>query len=203
MPVEKGSSIDPARTRATVVAMTGPILYERGIDGVGVAELCNRLGISKETLYRHFGTKDGLVLAVLEERSARVLRWLADSIAAAGGDPLDEIAATFDALAEWYAEPGFRGCALLNAAAQHRDPAVRDVVARHLDGYLDLFTGIAQRAGATDARTLAVQLLILVEGTTVVADHHAQAPARKVAFRAAETLLEAALSTTPRARRHA
>jgi len=198
MPVEKGSSIDPARTRATVVEMAGPILYERGIDGIGVSELCTRLGISKETLYRHFATKDGLVVTVLEERSARVLRWLAGSIAAAGGDPFDEVAAAFDALAEWYSAPGFRGCALLNAAAQHHDPAVRDVVARHLDGYLDLFIGIARRAGATDARTLAVQLLILVEGTTVVTDHHAHARASKAACQAAETLLKAALPTTPR-----
>jgi hypothetical protein len=71
------------------------------------------------TLYRHFGTKDGLVQAVLEARSDRVIRWLTDAVTAAGDDPADQLTALFDALQGWYDEPAFRGCALLNAATQH------------------------------------------------------------------------------------
>ncbi|WP_223167918.1 TetR/AcrR family transcriptional regulator [Nonomuraea sp. SYSU D8015] len=72
MPVPNGSTIDPGRTRAAILTAATGLLYERGLDGIGVAELCTRLGVSKETLYRHFGTKDGLVQAVLEARSDRV-----------------------------------------------------------------------------------------------------------------------------------
>src|SRR3954467_4026140 len=98
MPVPKGSTIDPARTRAAILEAATPVLYERGLDGIGVAELCARTGVSKETLYRHFGTKDGLVEAVLGARSDRVVRWLADAAAAAGDDPSDQLSALFDAL---------------------------------------------------------------------------------------------------------
>lgn len=190
MPVAKGTSIDPARTRAAIVQVATGVLYERGLDGAGIAELCARAGVSKETLYRHFGTKDGLIEAVLQARSDRVTRWLRDAADAAGGDPARQLAAVFDALDRWYAEPGFRGCAIVNAAAQHHADPARSIARRHLAGLLELLTAIAARAGAASSAALGRQLLMLVEGATVVADHHdlRAAPHAKLA---ALTLLRA------------
>jgi AcrR family transcriptional regulator len=191
MPVAKGSTIDPERTRATILEAATSVLYERGLDGIGVAELCARIGVSKETIYRHFGTKDTLVEAVLEARSDRVAIWLAKAVAAAGEDPADQLSAVFDALQHWYDEPVFRGCAMLNAAAQHHVEAVRAITARHLRRYLELLTGIANRAGAAEPHLLGRQLLMLVEGATVVAAHHDAVGAGDHARRAALTLLSA------------
>ncbi len=195
MPVAKGTTIDPERTRATILHAATRVLYERGLDGIGVAGLCARLGVSKETLYRHFGSKDGLVQAMLEARSDRVIRWLADAVEAAGDDPADQLTALFDTLQGWYDEPAFRGCALLNAAAQHHTGTVRTITARHLGRYLELLTGIADRAGAADPGRLGQQLLILVEGATVVADHHNPTRAGEHALQAALTLLATARRT--------
>ncbi|GAA3392265.1 TetR/AcrR family transcriptional regulator [Cryptosporangium minutisporangium] len=189
MPVPRGSTIDPARTRAAIVDAATPLLYERGLDGIGIAELCARLGVSKETLYRHFGTKDGLVQAVLEARSDRVFRWLAEAVTAAGPRPTDQLAAAFDALQGWYDDPVFRGCAMVNAAAQHHDEAVRTLTARHLDRYLELLTSIAERAGAANPAVLGRQWLMLVEGATVVAAHHDAAHVGELAYAAAVALL--------------
>lgn len=199
VPVARGTSLDPARTRATILESATKILYRRGLDGVGVAELCAAVGASKETLYRHFGSKDGLVRAVLEARSDRVTRWLADAADAAGPDPADQLAAVFDALGRWYAEPEFRGCAIVNAATQqHGDPA-RAVAARHLDRHLDLLTGIAARAGTPDPRRMGRQLLMLLEGATVVADHHdTNGATAEHAKQAALVLLRSATTGTPK-----
>ncbi|MGP3960584.1 TetR/AcrR family transcriptional regulator [Nonomuraea sp. 3N208] len=194
MPVAKGSTIDPARTRAAILEAATPVLYERGIDGIGVAELCARIGVSKETLYRHFGTKDGLVQAILEARSERVTGWLTEAVAAAGDDPHDQLASVFDALQRWYDRPAFRGCAMVNASAQHHDDAVRAITTRHLDRYVDLLTGIAARAGAADPGALGRQLLMLVEGATIVAAHHGTADTAGQARTAALTLLATASS---------
>ena len=193
MPVAKGTTIDPARTRATILESATRVLYERGIDGVGVAELCGRIGVSKETLYRHFGTKDGLVLAMLDARSERVTAWLAHAADSAGEDPVGQLAAVFDALRQWYEEPDFRGCAMLNAAAQHHVADVRARTARHLDRHLALLTGIASRAGAAHPDVLGRQLLVLVEGATIVADQHGGAAVGHHARDAALTLLNAAV----------
>lgn len=192
MPVAKGSTIDPARTRATILEAATRVLYERGIDGVGVAELCARIGVSKETLYRHFGTKDGLVVAMLEARSERVTTWLTEAADNAGEDPADQLTAVFDALGQWYGEPDFRGCAMVNAAAQHHVDAVRALTARHLDRYLELLTGIATRAGAAEPEVLGRQLLMLVEGATVMADQLGAAAVGEYARQAALALLERA-----------
>ena len=194
MPVPKGSTIDPARTRAGIVAAATPLLYERGLDGIGIAELCARLGVSKETLYRHFSTKDGLIQAVLETRSDRVFRWLTEAVAAAGTDPAAQLAGVFNALQSWYDDPVFRGCAMINSAAQHRDEAVRAITTRHLDRYLELFTSIAECAGVADPAVLGRQWLMLVEGATVVAAHHDAVRAGEYACTAALALLA---SNTP------
>ncbi|WP_238014591.1 TetR/AcrR family transcriptional regulator [Dactylosporangium sp. AC04546] len=191
MPVAKGAALDPDRTRADILAKATGLFYERGLDGIGVAELCQAVGASKETLYRHFGSKEGLVRAVLERRSDRVTAWLRAAAEAAGDDPYAQLDAVFDALAGWHAEPGFRGCAILNAAAQHHQDPPRAVAARHLDRRLDLLTGIAERAGVADPVETGRQLLILVAGATTVADHHGDRRAAESAKRAARALLRA------------
>lgn len=189
MPVAKGAALDPVQTRATILDAATQLLYQRGLDGIGVAELCATIGVSKETLYRHFGSKDGLVQAVLEARSDRLVRWLNDAAATAGAEPADQLAAVFDTLGRWHAEPVFRGCAILNAATQHHDGPARAVAARHLDRRLDLLTGIAGRAGAADPAGLGKQLLMLLVGATVLADHHRDSDAAESAKRAALALL--------------
>jgi AcrR family transcriptional regulator len=194
MPVPKGESLDPARTRATIIEAATRLLYVDGLDGIGVAGLCASIGMSKETLYRHFGSKEGLVEAVLEARSERVLRWLDDAVARSSDDPASQLAAIFDALGQWYAEPGFRGCAVMNAVTQQRVARLRPIAARHLDRLLSIFADIAARAGAADPAGLARQLLTLMEGATVLADHHGDVHAAETAKTAANSLLAA--STT-------
>lgn len=192
MPVAEGTPLDPDRTRAEVLQAATGLLYTRGLDGIGVADLCASLGISKQTLYRHFRSKDGLIRAVLEARSDRVVAWLTAAAARAGDDPAEQLAAVFDALGGWHTEPGFRGCAIVNAATQHHTGTARAVAARHLGRHLELLTGIAERAGAADPHALGRQLLMLLEGATVVADHHHAAGAAGQARDAALTLLRAA-----------
>lgn len=192
MPVPKGSQLDPEKTRLDVIRQAEPLIYERGIDGIGVAELCGTLGISKETLYRHFGSKTGLVDAVLRARSRKVVDWLERAAASGGPDPGDRLAAVFDALEEWHRSKGFRGCAILNAAAQHRAGPPGEVAERHLDGLLGTLTSIVRSSGAVEADSLARQLLMLVEGATVLADMQPKPGAARLAKRAALVLLREA-----------
>jgi len=197
MPVAKGATLDPAQTRAGILRAATHLLYQRGLDGIGVAELCATIGVSKETLYRHFGSKDGLVRAVLEARSDSIMRWVRDAVATAGEDPMDQLSAVFDALARWHDTPTFRGCAILNAATQRHDGPARTVARQHLERQLDVLTGIARRAGAVDAVNVAKQMLALRVGATVLADHHGDADAAQLAKQAALALLRSAAPAPP------
>jgi AcrR family transcriptional regulator len=189
MPVPKGARLDPARTRAEILRLATEAFYARGLDGIGTAELCAVAGVSKETLYRHFGSKDGLIAAVLDARSDAVSAWLRRAADAAGADPADRLAAVFDALCRWYGETGFRGCAIVNAATQHHTGQATRIAGGHLRRHLDLLTGIAVDAGVADPAGLGRQLLVLLEGATVVADHLAGPGAADDARDAALTLL--------------
>ncbi|MGS2616845.1 TetR/AcrR family transcriptional regulator [Micromonospora sp. LZ34] len=195
MPVAKGATLDPAQTRAGILRAATGLLYQRGLDGIGVAELCATMGVSKETLYRHFGSKEGLVRAVLEARSQRIMTWVLKAVTAAGDDPFAQLAAVFDALARWHEEPTFRGCGILNAATQQHEGHARLVAHHHLDRQLDVLTDIARRAGAPNATHLAKQFLALRVGATVLADHHADTEAALLAKQAALALLRSAITT--------
>lgn len=192
MPVAAGESLDPARTRATILAAAEELFYRGGLH-LAVKELCAAVGASKETVYRHFGSKDGLIRAVVTSRSDRVIAALTAS-AEAGAEPAGRLGAIFADLIDWLAEPGYLGCAILNAATERADLA-GPLATTHLGRYQRLLTGITRDAGAPDPTGLARQLLILIEGAIAVARHDPDPRATGVSARdAALALLRAATS---------
>jgi AcrR family transcriptional regulator len=169
MPVAKGESIDTERTRGKLIDAAAGVFYRDGT-GAGVNELAQRAGVSKVSLYRHFGSKDGLIEAVLQDRSRHFVAWLRTA-AGVPDDPAERVLAVFDALLGWYADADFRGCGIVNAAGESPDPtsAARRVAAEHLERYRTLLTGLARDAGVADPERAGRQLLLLVQGATVVA----------------------------------
>jgi AcrR family transcriptional regulator len=182
MPVAKGEPLDPAATRERILDTASRVFYEKGTLAVGVNELAEAAGVSKVTLYRHFDSKDALVAAFLRRRSDRVTSWLRAATARPGLSPEERVLALFDALGEWFAEPAFKGCALVNGAIEARalGGEARAIAAQHLERHLDLLQELTG-----DGETLARQLLVLVEGATAVAfvrqDPGAAADARAAA----------------------
>src|SRR4051794_16436426 len=109
--------------RDRLLETSARLFYEAGITATGVDTIAREAGVSKPTLYAHFGSKTELVAAVLRERHARRV---------AEFEPLDDPLAVFTRLTDFYARPeGTRGCAFLNAAAElvDDDAARAEVVA--------------------------------------------------------------------------
>jgi AcrR family transcriptional regulator len=187
MPVAKGEHLDPAATRERILDTASRVFYEKGTLAVGVNELAAEAGVSKVTLYRHFDSKEALVAAFLRRRSDRVSAWLRE--VSGGLAPRERVLALFDALGEWFAEPAFNGCALVNGAIEARGAhsEARAIAAAHLDRHLELLQGLTP-----DGETLARQLLLLVEGATTVAFVRNDPSAARDARAAAEALLEQA-----------
>ena len=169
MPVAKGETIDVERTRGKLLRAATELFYRDGTS-VGVNELAERAGVSKLSLYRHFGSKEGLLEAVLRQRSDRVVAWLR-AAADVPSDPVERVLAVFEALRGWYAEQGFRGCAIVNAAAENPAPEgpARRVAREHLARHRALLSALAADVGVADPELAGRQLLIVLEGATVVA----------------------------------
>ncbi|KOY57820.1 TetR/AcrR family transcriptional regulator [Streptomyces sp. XY332] len=155
--------MDDEEARTRLLDAAEALFYAEGIQAVGMDRIRTESGVPLKRLYKVFPAKEALVTAYLERRDRR---WTA-SLRGAVADSADPVEAVFDWLAQWFSEPDFRGCAFLNAYGElGTGPAgVLDVVRRHKTELRDL---LAELAGP-GREELADQLLILVEGATVVA----------------------------------
>lgn len=141
--------------------------YRDGIAATGVDTLTADAGVAKMTLYNSFGSKDGLVVAYLEERHRRFFALLEGEIAARD-DPLERALAVVDVYARYLTEEGFRGCAFVNAAAEL--PAGhpgRAVVAAHKRRVLERWTALIAALGLPGPPAAALECHCLIEGAFV------------------------------------
>lgn len=144
------------------------LFYSRGVQAVGIDMVVAEAGVGLKTLYAHFGSKDRLVEAYLLRRNQRRLDRLQARMAQLQGR--DRVLAVFDALGDWFAEPGFSGCAFINVAGElHTNPAARAIAREHKQSLRALLHRAASDAAVTDPDTLGDQLMLLVEGAIVTA----------------------------------
>ena len=180
-----------ARTR---VLETAYVLFSRhGIQRVGIDRIVAEAGVAKMTLYRHFASKDELVLAFLAMREQRwTLDWLAAETADRSSDPRQRLLVRFDVLDDWFRSADFEGCAFMRTLLEVPDPAdpVHAAAVRHIDTVKAALADDAEQAGIADANDVAVQLQILMMGAIVSAirgDRDAAQRARLVAERFLES----------------
>jgi AcrR family transcriptional regulator len=168
---QAGARRRPARDR--LLAAAAARFYADGIAGTGIDTITADAGVAKMSLYNNFGSKADLVAAYLVARHEEWLALHRARLAAVQpGDPRGAVLAVFDAYAD-HANAGyvhgFRGCGLLNAAAElpvgdpgravvrgHKEE-VEAIVAGHLR---DLLPDDPARAAA-----LAEHLAFLLEGS--------------------------------------
>jgi AcrR family transcriptional regulator len=194
MPIAKGGSIDPAATRSKVLSAAARLFYERGVNGVGVNDIAAEAEASKLSIYRYFQSKENLVERMLAAHSDRIHDWLRRETEAAPAGP-ERVLAIFDLLMHWFAERNYRGCAVLNTVIDTRgdQEGVRTIAREHLRRYRDLLTERLVEAGATHPEPLARQLLLLIEGVTMVTTVDGDDAAGDDARAAARQLIESAV----------
>jgi len=182
---------NPVAVRERILSVATELFYEHGVHAVGVNEIAARAGASKLSLYKYFPAKTDLVAAMLAERSDRIHRWLADSTRDAPPGP-GRVLSVFDTLIDWFAEPDYHGCAVVNTVVDTRaTPAVAAIARRHLTRYRQLLADRAREAGIREAAALARALLLVIEGASVVATIDGDGRSGPDARRAARALLTA------------
>lgn len=159
----------PTRARERLIETAEKLFYEEGIQAVGLERLLADSGVGRASFYRHFASKDDLVLTMLRSHDRAYREWLEIRVRDLGGDPL----AVFDALAERSNWSDYRGCAFINAMAEIADPAspVFRIAKEHKHAVADSLRQGLVAAGYRDAEALAPQLVLLIDGATVTALH--------------------------------
>lgn len=180
----------PAAER--ILEAASELFYGEGIRAVGVDTIVERADVAKVTLYKNFGSKDGLVAAYLRAREERWRRWLEEGVEHRGGSPKDRLLSTFDALEEWMECESPRGCAFINAAVELVDPAhpALAVIQEEKRWMREYLADLAADAGADEPEELAEHLLMLHEGATVTAAMQTIGDPIRKAKRTAAALIE-------------
>jgi AcrR family transcriptional regulator len=185
-------TMDRRSARERLLAAADELFYADGVHTVGIDRVIERAGVAKATLYSAFGSKDELIRAYLQARHAarreRITRKLARY-----DTPRDRLLGIFDMLGESFAEPGFRGCAFVNASAEARPGSPIEEVSDESRAWVrSLLVELGQAAGAADPERLARQLALLYDGATVSARMDRDPGAAEAARAAAVTLVDAA-----------
>ncbi|TCJ90116.1 TetR/AcrR family transcriptional regulator [Nocardia alba] len=141
------------------------LFYTEGVHAVGIDRIIAEAAIAKATFYRHFKSKDDLVVAYLQREYARQ-REVLESVP---GEGLAAITTIFDALRDISCGPGFRGCPFLNAAVEFTDPRhpVRRVVDDYRTWFRELMAEHLRADGHRAPESTARVLLLTRDGVTI------------------------------------
>ncbi|MGW7695053.1 TetR/AcrR family transcriptional regulator [Streptomyces asiaticus] len=176
-------------TRERILDVAAGLFYKKGVHGVGINEIVSSASASKLSLYKYFPSKEHLVRDMLRAHSDRIHAWLRRETATAPAGH-DRVLAVFDLLMNWFAEPHYGGCTVVNTVTDTRaDPQIAAIARDHLTRYRALLEELLRDAEVADPPAVARQLLLLIEGASVVATIDDPLAAGRDARTAAASLL--------------
>ncbi len=184
-------------TRERLIEAGSRRFYRDGFRDVGIDRILEDVGISKTAFYKHFESKEDLMLAVMRAQDAWLREHFARMVTEKGGnEPRARLLALFDVVDELIRVEEFRGCFFVNVAMEFplpHDPA-HEAAAENKRALHEIIARLAREAGADDAGTLATELMLLMEGVYVTRQVTGDRQAAGIAKRAAETLIERRIS---------
>lgn len=168
-----------------------------GFHATGIDRILQEAGVARMTLYKHFRSKDDLILAALRRRDEQFRTWFKSAIERRGGSPAERLLGSFDALEEWFEGRAFgglpfSGCAFINAAAEFAETRhpVHQVAAEHKRLIMEYLRLLCSSAGARNPDALAWSIALLHEGAIVTAQVSADPAAASGAKEIARVLME-------------
>ncbi|MGI5520374.1 TetR/AcrR family transcriptional regulator [Micromonospora sp. CA-259024] len=155
----------PSEARLRLLTTATRIFYAEGIHSVGVDRIIAEAKVTRATFYRHFPSKEDLILAYLREVH-QMERGAVDAAIAANPSPVDPLLAIAGSIAQSIQSPGFRGCAFLNAAAEYPDAdhPVRQEIIAHRQWFLDTLTMLMAQVHEETADPAARHFVMLRDG---------------------------------------
>lgn len=172
----------PSRARERVLRTAYELFSRRGVRGVGVDTIISQAGVAKMTFYRHFPSKDDLVLAFLQRREQLWTReWLEAAVKSRAAAPRERLLAIFDVFDEWFQRDDFEGCSFINVLIEMSEPGhpVKEASAAYLANIRVFLNALAADAGVAQPDDFARKWHILMKGSIVAAGEGDRLAARR------------------------
>lgn len=140
------NSVAPAKRR--ILETANRLFYDEGIRSVGIDRLISESGVTKATFYKHYGSKDRLIVEYISQRHS-LARESVDTVIREASEPKLALQALIDQTVADVVSPGFRGCAFINAATEFTDSrhAVRQIVSDHREWYAEILSDLLKELG--------------------------------------------------------
>lgn len=181
----------PKPRRELLLDTAEQLFYRDGFHATGIDRIQAESGVAKTTLYKHFKSKDDLILAVLERASLRVRAELEQQARTLAGTGIQRVLAPFRDLHGICGEEDFNGCLFNNAAAEfmYSNPAIRALAGEHMQWMQGFLERLLSEEGYSADKALA--LLPMYEGLLTLARVQDSSAAIEHSLNAIETLLDA------------
>lgn len=166
-----GGGATPRGTREKLLHAALELFYTRGFHAVGIDNIIGAVGVTKTTFYKHFESRDELVLEAVRLRNDwETATFEAALRAKAGHDPRAMLLAMFDVLDDWFSGEDYRGCIFMSACAEFpsRTHPVHAEAAGHFTASEEGIASIAKAAGARDPASLARLWVMLMQGAVAL-----------------------------------
>jgi AcrR family transcriptional regulator len=177
--------------RDRILATASDLFYQHGIRAVGVDLVVEKAGVAKTSLYRHFGTKDDLVVAFLQRMDEEFWKTWDEVSQQHPDDGRAELKAQLEWIGERVNQPDYRGCPQLNIAAEYPElghPA-RKFAKEHKREMRRRLKNIAEKLKSAAPDQLAGQLAVLINGAFVSTPMYKPGEATTLLQRAADALI--------------
>jgi len=174
------------------------LFAKHGFHATGIDRILAVSGVSKKTLYRHFRSKDELILAALRKYDGLFRNNFMRSVEGRATAPRDRLLAVFDVARDWFEDNSFYGCMFINAVGEYSDPdtPVRHQCKAFKSMIRDYIEQQCRGMGAPDPAGLAEELAMVLEGATVTAQvSQNRARAAEIAKTAAAALIDKAMTS--------
>jgi len=158
------TDIRPSEARERLLAAASRIFYQEGIRSVGVDRIIAEASVTRATFYRHFPSKEDLVLAYLKAVDQAVRGQVETAIT--GVPAAEALRALAQSIAQDIQSDGFRGCAFLNAVTEYPDPEhpVHQAVLAHRQWFLGTINTLMVSVQRSMAEAAAQHFVMLRDG---------------------------------------
>jgi AcrR family transcriptional regulator len=180
-----------SQKRDEMIKSAYDIFYKNGFHATGVDAIIEGTGISKRTLYKHFISKEGLIIAAINYYHQITYGAIADYIEKTMvKNPVDIALSIFDFLVERVDAGNLDGCFAMNAKTEyaHKAKEIEAACDVHVTALQQLIERYLKEAEITDSKSMAVQVIMLFEGAILRSKGTENSQPIKLAKKAAKVI---------------
>jgi len=187
------------KPRERILETAAKLFVRDGFHATGIDTIVAEAEVAKMTLYKHFESKETLILEVLRRGDEQWRTRFESTVEKMAKTPEKRLLALFDALQDWFEDEDFYGCTFINASAEYSvhkdDNKVLDVAGEHNRLVSEYVYDLALEAKVNDPQKLSNHISLLIEGAIVSAMIKGQANVAQEAKEAAKILIQEQLKT--------